>query len=138
MDAAVLPIGRVEAPAGQGERKLRSVAKRSAGGTPVAECGRGCTLSARWALPRLLSSATLAGGPMASSSVSSVSFRSLKGRSDLPFRFASGGWQAFSSVPCQRAKSTAGGWRRKRRPWERPSAPMRSVRETLGTPPSSS
>ena len=35
-------------------------------------------------------------------------------------------------------EGAAGGWSVKRRPWEVPSAPMRSVRKTLGTPPTNS
>ena len=36
------------------------------------------------------------------------------------------------------AKPTVGGWRENRRPWEVPSAPIRSVREMAGIPPTAS
>ena len=71
---------------------------------------------------------------MAEHSSKKRSFRSRKGRSTLPLRLASRAWQTRISVPWNWAKARAGGWRVNRLPWERPSAPIRSVRSTLGTP----
>ena len=56
----------------------------------------------------------------------------------LPLRLASPAWHALISMPWWRANSIVGGCSRNRLPCDTPSAPIRSVRPTLGTPPTAS
>ena len=126
-------IGRVEARAGRGDRYSLT----TFGGRPGAAVHPGVHPAPSQRAARSLSSATLRGPGRPALSRDPL-LDVPEGALHLALAFGVTGLAGPDSVPRNWANSGAGGWRLNRLPLDVPSAPMRSVRRILGTPPTRS
>ena len=135
---AGLDIGRVEAPARQGAEQRRLDDESLGRERAHAAVQPGVDALVEPAAARSLSSAMLSGGPSGLALLQEPFLHVPEGPLHLALALGVPGLAGPDLGPWNWAKSAAGGWRVKRRPWDWPSAPMRSVRATLGTPPTDS